>query len=385
VKPLFDINVILRPSDVPPSGIGHRVVGVLNPAAAMVNGETRLLVRVIEGYERNAAYDNYFTRGTPLPRYVYLPRARGGHVEWEKKRLDSEVKANDRYSVLLPGLVEVVRPTVISHARLAVIHRQDDSGPPSVQPIGSQGFFPETGYEEFGIEDPRITQWDSPLRLDNTEFDFVVSYVACSGLSGIATALAVSNDLESFHRLPLSSPGITFYPPQKDVVLFPERIRSPQTGEKYYGALIRPGAAHRYISPSIFLMTSPDLIHWGNPLPIVTGTSKDHVGGGVPPIKTKHGWLIIYHGRTCRAGLAQYEGWAALLDHDEPWRTIRRSPHPILRPLKTGDDDVISNVAFPTGAVLLNDGTLEIYLGLNDTVTAVARAPLEAILSEVMA
>jgi predicted GH43/DUF377 family glycosyl hydrolase len=46
---------------------------------------------------------------------------------------------------------------------------------------------------------------------------------------------------------------------------------------------------------------------------------------------------------------------------------------------------MISNVVFPTGAVLLDDGTLEIYLGLNDTVAAVARAPLEAVLSEVMA
>ena len=41
---------------------------------------------------------------------------------------------------------------------------------------------------------------------------------------------------------------------------------------------------------------------------------------------------------------------------------------------------MISNVAFPTGAVLLDDGTLEVYLGLNDAVTAVARTSLEDVL-----
>ena len=49
----------------------------------------------------------------------------------------------------------------------------------------------------------------------------------------------------------------------------------------------------------------------------------------------------------------------------------------ILRPVETPEDDVIPNEAFPTGAVVLDDGTLEVYLGLNDAVTAVARAPLD--------
>jgi len=108
-----DVRVILGPRDVLPSAQGHQVIGVLNPAAAVVNGQTRLLVRVIEAYEANAGYEEHFTHGTPLPQYVYLPRARAAGVEWEKKRLGSDVQANDRYSVACPGLVEVVRPTVI--------------------------------------------------------------------------------------------------------------------------------------------------------------------------------------------------------------------------------------------------------------------------------
>ncbi len=384
-RQLFDVRVLLRPEDMPASAQGHRVIGTLNPGAAVVKGQTRLLVRVIEAYEGNMAYDEHFTRGGSLPEHIYLPRAVGGRVSWERMRLGSDVLANDRYSVIIPGLVEVIRPTVISHARLAVVHRDEERIPLSVTSVGVQGLLPERGYEEFGVEDPRITTFDPPLRMGNAEFSYCVSYVACSAVTGVATALAVSNDLESFQRVPIGRAGIVFHPPQKDVVLFPDRIRDPQTGDRHYWAIIRPGVAHRYISPSMFLVTSPDLIHWGNPVPIVTGTSEGHVGAGVPPIRTEQGWLIIYHARRCRDNSAQYEGWAALLDHTEPWRSIKRSRQPILLPIATDGDDVIPNVAFPTGAVLLDDGTLEIYLGLNDAVTAVARAPIEEVIAAITA
>ena len=116
-------------------------------------------------------------------------------------------------------------------------------------------------------------------------------------------------------------------------------------------------------------------------MPCVAGTTEGHVGGGVPPLKTDRGWLIIYHGRRrANGGEPCYEGWAALVDYREPWTSIRRSREPILTPFETGESDVIPNVAFPTGAVMLDDGTLEVYLGVNDTVTAVARADLDELL-----
>ncbi|MFP4176834.1 MAG: hypothetical protein ACLFT2_06360 [Candidatus Brocadiia bacterium] len=127
-------------------------------------------------------------------------------------------------------------------------------------------------------------------------------------------------------------------------------IQDPYGMDSQYWAIIRPGAAHRYISPSMFMVASDDLIHWGEPMPVIAGTSEGHVGAGAPPIKTDYGWLIIYHGRISRNGNPQYEGWAALLDREKPWSSIHRASEPLLTPFNTGEQDVIPHVAFPTGA-----------------------------------
>lgn len=378
---LCDVRVLARPTDVEPTAEGHRVIGVLNPGSARVDGQTRLLLRVIEAHEQNAAYHEHFRSGSPLPDHVYLPRAQGSGVHWEKKRLGADVEANDSYSVRLPGLVEVVRPTVIAHARLAKLRRENENAWPELAPVRQEGLFPHTAYEEFGIEDPRVMPLPEPLETEEGFCDLLVSYVACSGIWGVSTAFALSNDLSTFHRYPTERPSPVFHPPQKDVVVFPQRMCSPRTGRPVYWAIIRPGAAHRYISPSMFMVCSEDLLHWGNPVPLVAGTSEGHVGAGVPPLETDAGWLLIYHGRTVRDGGPRYEGWAALLDRNRPWTSIHRSQHPMLRPIDTGEENVIPDVAFPTGAHILPDGTLEVFLGLNDAVTAVARAPL----SDVMA
>jgi predicted GH43/DUF377 family glycosyl hydrolase len=298
-------------------------------------------------------------------------------VHWEKKKLGAEVVANDAFSVTLPGLVAVVRPTVISHARIIDLARDEPCGEPRVKEVSSKGFFPATPYEEFGIEDPRVTPLASPFESDGKQYQYLVSYVACSDTWGVATAFALSNDLKTFDRFPPRDPTVVFHPPLKDVVLFPQKLDGPGCVGKHYWAIIRPGAAHSYISPSMFLLASRDLQHWGHPYPFIPGTTEGHVGAGVPPIRTDHGWLIIYHGRTVRKGTPHYEGWAAFVDYEKPWSSIRRCREPILVPFDTGEENVIADVAFPTGALLLDDGTLEIYLGVNDSVVAVARTPLE--------
>ena len=84
------------------------------------------------------------------------------------------------------------------------------------------------------------------------------------------------------------------------------------------------------------------------------------VGAGPPPVKTKHGWLLIYHGvnesHVYRAG-------AALLDLNDPSKVLGRTKRPILEPKepyeKYGD---VNNVVFPTGACIM-DGKLLVYYG----------------------
>jgi predicted GH43/DUF377 family glycosyl hydrolase len=105
------------------------------------------------------------------------------------------------------------------------------------------------------------------------------------------------------------------------------------------------------------------------------------VGAGPPPVKTKHGWLLIYHGvnesHVYRAG-------AALLDLNDPSKVLGRTKRPILEPKepyeKYGD---VNNVVFPTGACIM-DGKLLVYYGAADKVCCLATAELENLIDYVL-
>src|SRR5439155_21917140 len=128
-----------------------------------------------------------------------------------------------------------VRLNFISHLRVG--YSRDGR---NIDSVAGAKLEPAAEYEEFGVEDPRIT------RIGDT---FYITYVAVSR-HGAATALASTKDFQQFERH-----GIIFCPENKDVVLFPEKIADA------YCALHRPNAATPFTKPELWLATSPDLIH----------------------------------------------------------------------------------------------------------------------------
>jgi predicted GH43/DUF377 family glycosyl hydrolase len=217
---------------------------------------------------------------------------------------------------------------------------------------------PAGAYEEYGIEDPRIT------KIDDT---YWITYVAVSRF-GAATALMSSTDLKTFHPH-----GIIFPSENKDVVLFPQRI-----GDDYV-ALHRPNPNSHFSPPQIWIARSPDLIHWGRHEPIVGGVASwegDRVGSGTPPVLIDEGWLTLYHGSESSnvAGtVGRYAAGALLLDRDDPSRVIARSREPIMLP--TTDYETkgfVPNVVFPT-AMLDHGNDWQVFYGAADTSVAVAR------------
>ena len=102
------------------------------------------------------------------------------------------------------------------------------------------------------------------------------------------------------------------------------------------------------------------------------------VGICAPPIRTKHGWLLLYHGiskshHTYRVG-------AALLDLDDPAIVLARTADPIFEPEEDYEKKgIVNNVVFPCGATVAR-GLLHIYYGAADTVVGVATMPLHIIL-----
>jgi len=328
---------VLRPENVPPSREDLEVVGVFNPGAVAFGDGVVLMVRVAERPREQRA------GMTGLPRWDGESRV---VVDWVP---DEELAPLD------PRVVErkadgLVRLTFTSHIR--VLFSSDG------RTIASEGawFMPQGESEEYGVEDPRIT------RVGET---YWITYVAVSR-HGAATALASTRNFGRFERH-----GIIFCPENKDVVLFPEKIG----GE--YVALHRPNAATPFTTPEMWLARSPDLIHWGRHEPFRGGAAAwetGRIGAGTPPIKTRDGWLEIYHGNT-RArgdeGVGTYSAGALLLDLDDPQRVIAQAREPILVPAEAFERvGFVPNVVFPTGIVERGDSYL-IYYGASDTAVGV--------------
>ena len=80
------------------------------------------------------------------------------------------------------------------------------------------------------------------------------------------------------------------------------------------------------------------------------------IGTGPPPIKTRKGWLLIYHGVSIDR---IYCVGAALLDIKDPRKVIARTKQPLLEPVEKYEKiSDVNNVIFPTGAVVIDKKTL---------------------------
>src|SRR5208337_2800865 len=80
------------------------------------------------------------------------------------------------------------------------------------------------------------------------------------------------------------------------------------------------------------------------------------IGGGTPPILTRHGWLIVYHGVSdvAEPGNAAhrmcYSAGVMVLSKAHPQLIRYRSAEPVLTPsLPEERFGTIANVVFPTG------------------------------------
>ena len=108
------------------------------------------------------------------------------------------------------------------------------------------------------------------------------------------------------------------------------------------------------------------------------------IGGGTPPILTRHGWMILYHGVSKMAESGHdgrqlcYSAGVMMLSKKHP-RVIRyRSAEPVLTPeLPQERRGIIANVVFPTGIDRRDDLGLpdrfDVYYGMADNRIGVAR------------
>jgi len=134
----------------------------------------------------------------------------------------------------------------------------------------------------------------------------------------------------------------------------------------------------------MWISYSPDLIYWGNSMPIETPKSAwSHikVGAGCVPIKTPKGWLEIYHGVAFTCSSNNYYLGVALLDLENPSKVIAAPKQFILAAEK--DYECIGqtpNVVFTGGAIETHDGKLNVYYGAADTRMCLAQTTVQELL-----
>ncbi len=221
-----------------------------------------------------------------------------------------------------------------------------------------------------GCEDPRITRIDDRYYLTYVAFDG-------TGPPRVAlTSILVDNFLHQrwlWERpVLISPPGVV----DKSAVIFPEKING-----KYV-------IMHR-IYPDILIDFVPDLNFDGTYWlkgeykisPRVDKWDSRKISAGAPPLKTKYGWLLIYHS-VGEQDSGRYKIGAMLLDLLDPTKVLHRSQSPILEPEEVYENDGFkAGVIYPCGAVII-DKTLYVYYGAADSYVCVATANLEEFLNE---
>ena len=224
-----------------------------------------------------------------------------------------------------------------------------------------------------GSEDPRLTVIGDRVYLIYTAFD---------GWGSVRIALS-SIGLGDFldHRWSWKQPALISPPGEihKNWVLFPEKIHgkfallhsiSPVIEIAYFDNMEALDEGKRHVES-----------HYNR----ISGTGKwDNWvrGAGPPPIKTKLGWLLLYHAMDARDP-NRYKIGAMILDPDDPTKILYRSHAPILEPDAHYENNGFkSGVVYACGAVV-KDGELYVYYGGSDSVTCVAMAKLDTFLEEI--
>ena len=234
----------------------------------------------------------------------------------------------------------------------------------------------EAPYEEWGVEDARVTFLADEER-------YAITYTGYSP-AGPQVCLVTTDDLLSPERYVRHGPRIAGE--NKNCVVFPERVGGR------YAILHRP-------MPRIVLATAAALEDpWPNDGPVVLGPRagtwrSSRVGAGAPPVRTPLGWLFPFHGATTiEEGNVYSMGWCVLdLERPEVVRFV--SDAPALAPeapyeIEPGPIPQVDMANFRTGVrVVFPQGLVErgdeylVYYGAADVSVAGASVSKSALLA----
>jgi len=217
-------------------------------------------------------------------------------------------------------------------------------------------FSPANNFETKGCEDPRLTKISD---------EYYMLYTAYSKI-GTRVSMASTKNFITWKRYGVVIPDKN----DKDAALFPEKVNG------------RYMLYHR-IEPDIWVSFSEDLVHWTDHK-VIMKPRKDSwdslkIGIGAPPIKTSHGWLMLYHGVDHNF---VYRLGFALFDLKDPTKLLKRSDEPILEPQEDFElFGQVSNVVFSDAMIVHNDEYM-VYYGGADNCIALAKIKMDDVEKE---
>ncbi len=303
--------LILKPDDIDLSysplrnGINQQtfVLGAFNPGLCRLpNGNLLIMVRIAEALSKPIAADQVQC------------------IRWDTEKgfltdawplADVEIKDPRKFKIKGYGFAVLA---LTSLSWLLPVELNEDGS--AIKKIHYDKIIsPEYASQEYGIEDPRISLIDGKYYMTT----------CCVSSERHSTILYVSENGLDYRCL-----GIVLDHQNKDMLLFEGKIN-----EKYY-ALTRPLGECYFASPmsstwhpgaSIQMASSPDLMHWKPAdAPFLrarrSSLSNEKIGGGTPPVLTKAGWLMLYHGVENSGEVGIYRTYWALLDKDEPLKVL---------------------------------------------------------------
>ena len=230
----------------------------------------------------------------------------------------------------------------------------------------------------YHVYDPRITPLDD---------EFLVMFAADTE-TGCRLGTARTRDFQDFEFV-----GLGDHPDIRNGVIFPARFEDRYLRYDRPNRVVDAGAPAT--GDEIVLSESHDLLEWRPLGPVMRGRPRywdERIGAGPPPVRTRHGWLLLYHGIATHFGsVSIYQAGVALFDLDDPLRLIGRSRDNVLEPRKMYElVGQVPNVVFPSGMIVdefdadgfaRDDSPLRVYYGAADTSVCLATGTIEGLLA----
>ena len=277
-------------------------------------------------------------------------------------------------AIFLGGKIHLLYRALSQHNTSCFGYASTENGTEIMERLAEQVYAPREEFEKkkidnanSGCEDPRLTKIGKNIYVCYTAFDGI-------GPPRVAIFSISEKDFLA-HNWKWEKPFLVTPAgfDDKDTCLFPEKLKSGyfvlhRVGNEICGDYFKTLDFSKEIVKKCIRIIGPRENSWDSA----------KVGITAPPLRTKYGWLLLYHGVSKIRSV--YRVGALLFDLKDPAIVLARSTDPILEPVEEYEKNgVVNNVVFPCGMILKNK-LLYLYYGAADKVIGVATMELEIIL-----